>query len=258
MRTILILFSFIIANQAFGQKGLFDTLKIDATTKIIGRYPQYDKNKTYENYNFIIEEPVEIEKFVKKIKLDEEVPNSIEDPNFVITIIKNYQETGSWTINPRQQSAMTHDGHTYKFNLNQIIELHKQYPFKYNSEKKMFKSKLDFETYLAEQKNNPNFLSAYAPQFRYEGSFEIEFKKSSQFPHPKAISDYILPYIEKIVDKGEYSVTYILNDKNMNNNDQYTMTVSGPKKLFDELKIIGLKNENWHAIVESAFFFYKK
>jgi bisphosphoglycerate-independent phosphoglycerate mutase (AlkP superfamily) len=54
MRTIL--FLLIVSNQVFSQKKLFDTLKIDATTKIIGRYPQYDRDKTYEKYNFIIED----------------------------------------------------------------------------------------------------------------------------------------------------------------------------------------------------------
>lgn len=36
---------------------LFDTSKINANTKLIGRYPQYDQQKTYKSLNFIIEDP---------------------------------------------------------------------------------------------------------------------------------------------------------------------------------------------------------
>ena len=244
--------------QAYSQKKLFDTLKVDASTKIIGRYPQYDKSKTYEKYNFIIEDSIKIVEFIKNLKLGKEVENSTEDPNFKLTIVKNYDEIGSWTINPNLKSAMTHDGHTYKFNLNKLTELNKQYPFNYYHEIKVFKSKSEYEKYLAEQKKNANFLFDYGPQFKYEGSFEIEFPKNSEFPHPKAISGFLTPYIEQIVNKDDYSLGYVLNSKNMNNRDQYTMTIEGAKILFEKLKLDNLKNENWQPTVENGYFFYKK
>ena len=50
-------------NYLFSQKILFDTLTVDSTTKIIGRYPQYDKNRTFEKYNFIIEDSATILQF---------------------------------------------------------------------------------------------------------------------------------------------------------------------------------------------------
>jgi len=244
--------------QVFSQKNLFDTLKVDASTKIIGRYPHYDKSKTYEKYNFIIEDSVSIVEFISSLKLGKEVKNSTEDPSFKLTIVKNYDEIGSWTINPTLKSAMTHDGHTYEFNLNQITKLNSQYPFNYYHEIKVFKSRNEYEKYLAEQKNNSNFLFDYGPLFKYEGSFEIEFPKNSKFPHPKAISEFLTPYIEKIVNEDDYTLGYALNSKNMNNRDQYTMTIQGSKKLFEQLKLDNLKNENWQPTVEDAYFFYKK
>jgi hypothetical protein len=258
MRVSFIVILSILTMQLFGQKNLFDTLKIDPNTKIIGRYPQYDKSKTYEKYNFIIEDSTKIVEFIKKLKLGKEVENSTEDPSFKLTIVKNYDEMGSWTINPTFGSAMTHDGHTYKFDLNQIANLNTQYPFKYYHDIKVFKSRDAYEKYLAEQKNNPKFLFDYGPQFKYEGSFELEFPKNSKFLHPKAISDFLTPYIEKIVKKDDYTLGYELNSKNMNNRDQYTMTIQGPKKLFEQLKVENLKNENWQPTVEDAYFFYKK
>lgn len=250
-----ILFSF---QVVFSQKTLFDSLQIDKTTKIIGRYPQYDKTKTYRKFNFILEDSVLIADFKKMIKLGQEVPNSFENPNFWLTVVKNKVEIGSWAINPTQKSAMTHDGHTYKFDLKQIEKLNEKYPFEYEHKEIVFKNKAEYDKYLAEQKKDSTFLFVYAPQFRYEGSFEIEFKKSQEFSSPKAISDFLEPYIEKIVNSNQYHVTYELNSKNMQNRNQYTMTVTGPKILFDKLKIKNLKNENWKPTLENGWFFYKK
>lgn len=258
MKLLLAAILLCLTSPLFSQKNLFDTLQIDASTKIIGRHPQYDKSKTYEKYNFIIEDPAKIAEFVKNLKLGKEVENSTEDPSFKLTVVKNFEEIGSWTINPTLKSAMTHDGHTYEFDLTQITNLNKRYPFQYYHEVKVFKSIDEYQQYLAEQKKNPKFLFDYSPQFAYEGSFEIEFPKNATFPHPKGISEYLAPLIEKIVKKGEYSMSYSLNAKNMNNRDQYTMTIQGSKKLFEQLKLDNLKNENWQPTIEDAFFFYKK
>lgn len=258
MRKILIVISLVITSQAFGQKTLFDTLKVDSKTKIIGRYPQYDKNKTFEKYNFIIEDSTSIVEFIKTLKLGDEVKNSFENPSFKLTVIKNYDEIGSWTINPNLKSAMTHDGHTYKFDLNQITKLNETNPFDYYFENKSFSSKSEYENYLTLQKNNSKFLFDYAPQFKFEGSFTIEFKKSEHFQHPKAISEYLAPYIEKIVDADGYNLGYIFNEKNKSNREQYTMTITGPVKLFKKLKIKNLRTENWQPTVEEGYFFYSK
>jgi hypothetical protein len=258
MKLILATSFLFLTIKMFSQKNLFDTLKVDANTKIIGRYPQYDKSKTYEKYNFIIEDSGRIVEFIKSLKLGKEVENSSEDPSFQLSIVKNYDEIGSWTINPTLRSAMTHDGHTYEFDLNQITKLNREYPFNYYHEIKVFRNRIEYEKYLAKQKQKENFLFDYSPLFKYEGSFEIEFPKNSKFPHPRAISEFLEPYIEKIANKGDYSIFYELNSKNMNNQDQYTMTIQGPKKIFEQLKLDNLKSENWKPTVENAYFFYRK
>jgi hypothetical protein len=259
-RIILVMTAMMImlSNLVLGQGNLFDTLKVDRTTKIIGRYPQYDKTKTFKKYNFIIEDSTKIEDFIRNIKLGDEIENSAEEPNFRLTVIKNFGEIGTWTISPNLKSAMTHDGHTYKFDFKQIGRLNKTYPFDYWYDVKTFDNKKEYEEYLTLQKKNVNFVFDYGPEFKYEGSFQIEFPKNSKFPHPKAVSEFLTPYIEKIEKKEDYSLRYELNEKNMKNHDQYTMTIMGSKKLFDQLKLDNLKNENWKPTVEEAYFFYKK
>lgn len=247
-----------LPNLVLGQRNLFDTLKVDRTTKIIGRYPQYDRSKTFKRYNFIIEDSIKIEEFIRNIKLGSEIENSAEEPNFRLTVIKNFDEIGTWTISPNLKSAMTHDGHTYKFDFKQIARMNKTYPFDYLYKVKRFDNKNEYEEYLTIQKQNVNFLFDYGPQFKYEGSFQIEFPKNSEFPHPKAISEFLTSCIEKIEKKDGYSLRYELNEKNLKNREQYTMTILGSKRLFDQLKLDSLKSENWQPTIEEAYFFYKK
>lgn len=259
MKNLLFIFILFIANSVFSQRNVFDTLTIDKSTKIIGRYPHYDKSKKFIKYNFILEDSIDILGFIKTIKLGKEIENSGEDPNFRISVVKNHKEISGCSINPTLESANTHDGHTYKFDLNHISDLNKKYPFEYYYEKVTFKNEEEYQTYLKKQKTNPNFLFDYAPPFKYEGSFEIEFEKTRKFSSPKAISEFLYPFLDEIVDKKEYRVTYIFNERNKKNNGKsFTMTITGSKKIHENLKIKNLKNEIWKPTIESGWFFFRK
>ena len=74
MKPSFIIFFLILNVQLLGQKPLFDTLTIDPGTKIIGRYPQYDKSRAYEKYNFIIEDSTKIAEFIKKYPNNKNTP----------------------------------------------------------------------------------------------------------------------------------------------------------------------------------------
>jgi hypothetical protein len=257
MRTTLFTFFLIISISLTAQeKYIFDTSKIDASTKLIGRYPQYDKQKTYKEFNFIVDEPETIKKVIMTLLLGKEGENTIEDPDFRISIVQSFDEVETWTVNPNSNSVMS-NGHTFEFDVKKLKELAKKYPFDYKFDKIPFKSKSDYEQYLEKQKSDKMFLFDYAPQFKYEGSFEIQFPRDSKFSSPKAISDYLTPLIEKIVSKNEYRVSYILNKKNRNDQTQFTMTITGSKKIFNELKLDNSKKENWTETVEEGWFFYR-
>lgn len=254
-----ILFFLLLANSIWAtaqEKYIFDTSKVDATIKIIGRYPQYDKQKSYKKFNFIITDPETIKTVIMRMPLGKEGLNETEDPDFMISIIQKFDEVKTWTVNPTLQSVMS-NGHTYAFDVSILKELSQKYPFDYRFDKIPFNSKSDYEEYLEKQMTNATFLFDYGPQFSYEGSFDIQFPRNNRFSSPKAISDYLTPIIEKIVAEDEYRLGYILNEKNMNDQTQYTMTISGSKKLYEQLQIDNLKNENWKKTVEIGWFFYR-
>lgn len=257
MRATLFIFLLTVSISLTAQeKYIFDTAKIDATTKLIGRYPQYDKQKTYKEFNFIITDPETIKSVIMKMPLGKEGENVMEDPEFRINIVQNFDEVKTWTVNPNLKSVMS-NGHTYEFDVSILKELAKRYPFDYKFDKIPFKSKSEYEQYLEKQKFNTSFLFDYAPQFKYESSFEIQFPRNNKFSSPKAISDYLTPLVEKIVAKNEYRISYILNDKNRSDQSQFTMTITGSKKLYDQLQLDNLNKENWKETLEEGWFFYR-
>ncbi len=254
--TFFIFFLTIPISLAAQEKYIFDTSKIDTTTKLIGRYPQYDKQKTYKEFNFIITDPETIKSVIMTMPLGKEGENIGEDPEFRINVVQNFDEVKTWTVNPNLKSVMS-DGHTYEFDVKKLKELAEKYPFDYKFDKIPFSNKVDYEQYLEKQKSDKSFLFDYAPQFKYEGSFEIKFPRDNKFSSPKAISEYLTPLIEKIVLKNEYRISYILNEKNRNDQTQFTMTITGSKKIFNELQLDNLKKEYWKETVEEGWFFYR-
>jgi hypothetical protein len=257
MKTLLTSFFLTISFSLFAQEQyIFDTAKVTATTKLIGRYPQFDKEKSYKDLNFIIDDPEVIKRVIMTLPLGKEGPNTIADPNFRIIIVQDFKEIKTWIVNPNLNSVLT-NGKTFEFDVSRLKRHSKTYPFDYKFEKIVFNNKEDYQSHLEKQKADKTFLFDYAPQFKYEGSFEIQFPRNETFSSPKAISEYLTPLVEKIVSKNEYRITYTLNEKNRNDQTQFTMTITGSKKLYNELQVDNLKKENWSNTIEEGWFFYR-
>ena len=242
----------------FGQEKLmFDITKIDSTTKLIGRYPLYDKQKTHKSLNFIVEDVETIKAMIKALPLGSEDDNIVEDPGFEIALIRNYVEEKSWSVNPSFNSVRN-GGKTFSFDIKRLKKLSKKYPFDYKFEMIAFKDKAVYDSFLNKQRLDKSFLFSYDPPFgALEGSFELEFPRNDPFSSPKAISEYLRPIIEKLVSSDQYSVSYSLNEKNMQNQTQFTMTIAGSKKLYNDLQLEGFKKGEWQPIVKQGYFFYK-
>lgn len=236
----------------------FEIEKVNDSTKIVAYGEFLDENG--KDFNFIIEKPDEIRKFISGIKYGEKVYNVHSQESIEIHLIQDYQDITSLNIVPKHQRVFTNNGYSYQFDLNQLNSWRDKYhSLKFIRKGLNFKNIKEFEEFLSSQKQNPNFLYSSRPVFRYEGSFEIEFPKNNVFKNPQAIMDYLKPLIEKIEpDQNKFEMTYELNDKNVTNKDQYTIRISGSKQLFDNLKVDNYKNSNWTLIVENATFYYKK
>ncbi|MDF3027171.1 MAG: hypothetical protein K0S23_1478 [Fluviicola sp.] len=232
--------------------------KVDDSTKIVAYGGFLDENG--KDFNFIIEKPDEIKEFISGIEYGEKVYNVFSEESIEIHVVQNYQDITSLTVIPKYKRVFTNNGYSYQFDLNQLNSWRKKYhSLKYTYKGMDFKTREEFEQFLSIQKQNPDFLYSSRPAFRYEGSFEIQFPKNEKFKNPQAIMDYLKPIINEVEpDEEKYGMSYILGDKNFNNSDQYTITISGSKRIFNELKVDNYKKSNWVLTVENAIFYYKE
>ena len=199
--TILFLCLLSSINLLSQEKFIIDTLTINENTKLIGRCHEISNKKPYNKLGFIIEDPNEIKKYVKIFAVLEEAPPALEIL-FEITIVQDFEEVSAWLVNLNHNSVSA-DGELYKFNVKKILGLNTKYPFQYRAEVKEFKTKEEYTTYLAKQKTDKNFLFDYAPEFEYEGEFEVVFptKKKTFENFDKLfyqISNYLKPRINMI------------------------------------------------------------
>lgn len=258
---LLLLISLISSKSLFSQnKFQIDLSKIDNDSKLIGRYPHFDREKTYRKWNFIIDNPDVIKKIVEKLQYGSEVENKFERNSFYVELIQNHKSNILFSIHPTHNSIQI-DGHSYSFDIESISSLNKKYPFIYSWVKKEFKSENEYKSFLNEQLKNPNYLFDYKPLFKFEGSFDIMFPKSEQFPNLNAIYDYLNQKIEILeISKDTYRIGYSLTGINVTDKSQFTMTIECSKILFDklELELATLKKGNWGNTVETGIFFYKE
>lgn len=231
--------------------------RVDDSTKIIAYGGFLDENG--RDFNFIIEKPDEIKKFISEIKYGEKVFNVFSENSIEVHLIQDYKNITSLNIIPQYKRVFANDGYSYKFDLNQLNAWREKYhQLKYFYKGMNFKTKDEFDKFLVSQKQNPDFLYCTRPAFRYEGSFDIQFPKTKKFHNPQAIMDYIEPMIAKIEqDKEKYSLSYVLDERN-SDDSKFVITISTYKKMFETLKIDDYKNTNWVLNVENAIFYYRK
>ncbi len=253
---------FIFFLSSFFIKGdvpkFYDTGLVNDSTKIIVKGGGLDENG--QNLHFIIEKPEEIIEFISELKYGEPIGNVFSEKSIEIHLIQDYRNITSLNINPEYKRVFTNNGHSYRFDLNQLSVWRKKYPqVKYSAKGVNFKNEEEFETFLNAQKQNPNFLYSSYPAFKYEGSFEIEFPKNDMFNSPQAVMNYLKPFIEKLEpDQDKFGMSYELDDKNFNDRNQYTITISGSKQIFEKLRVDDYQNVNWKITIENASFYYRK
>ncbi|KMQ64910.1 hypothetical protein ACM46_11925 [Chryseobacterium angstadtii] len=242
-----ILFIILALSQiVHGQNKLFksDNLTDTDSVKIIGMYPKWDKNKSYEKYNFLITDKKVIDSLIESVEYAEPTKNISEQNNFSIILTKGNKVINRWSISPKFTNINI-NGSSRQFDISIVDNLSKKYFFKYIWYEKEFKNEKEFSKFNAEILKQEKTLYVNKPIFVYEGSFELQFPKNETFPHPKAIDEYLRPQIEKIVKEKKFSISYKLDEFNMKNRDQYTITVEGPYFLFTDLKEKNSKKGKW-------------
>jgi hypothetical protein len=235
---------------------VFENLNLNENMRLIGMYPHYDDDRTFEKYNFIIEDIKTLDSITKIIIKGKEISNQSSRNEFTIRLFDGNKKLQTWSFNPKHSYIRT-DGKSYEFDANQILDLTKKFGFKYTYRKKHFSSQKEFDKEYSKLKVDNNFLFVYKPDFRYEGTFEVKYPKTEKLKHPKAISQYLRSKIGEIRNDNEYRVYYVFNDYNRKNSNQFTMTIESDSGLFKSFNDNNGEIKNWKANEYTATIFFK-
>lgn len=235
---------------------LFDQEFINDTIKLIGMDAHYDENRTYQKYNFFITDKKVIDSLIRTVKYGSRTRNIMEHDNFSLIVTKNNRIVDRWSISPKFSNINT-DGSPNFFDIDILASLSERFPMKYKYYNKVFFSTEQYGHFEDSMLLKKNTLFIYRPDFRYEGSFEVEFPKNKDFPDARKAIEYINKILEKKTDKSKFSAVYALTGYNLNNQNQITITISSPKWIFDEFNDGKAQKKSWTSAENDAIIFEK-
>jgi hypothetical protein len=251
-----LIFSLIFSNSFSQESLVFENLELNENMRLIGMYPHYDEEKTFENYNFIIEDLKVLDSITKIIRKGKEVMNQSTRNEFDIRLFDGDKKIQTWSFNPKY-SYIRIDGKSYEFDAKQILDLTEKFGFKYSFSRKSYQKQEEFDKDYENIKSDPNLLFVYNPNFKFAGTFEVKFLKSGKFKHPKAISQYLRKKIGDVKKEDEYRVFYVANEYNRKNPNQYTMTIESDFELFEWFNDKDGEKKGWIPNEYSAAIFVK-
>lgn len=233
---------------------LFDQQFLNDTVKLIGMDSPYDENRTYQKYSFFITDKTVIDSLIKTVRYGERARNIMENDNFSLIVTKNNKIVDRWSISPKFNNINT-DGSPNIFDIGILDALSSRFPMKYNYYKKVFSSAEQYKSFENSVLLKDNTLFIYKPDFRYEGSFDVEFPKNKEFPDARKAIEYIDKILEKKIDKSKFSAVYVLTEYNLNNQNQITIKISSPRWVFNEFNDKTVQKKSWTSAENDAMIF---
>ena len=123
MKISITIFFLHISFISFTQESLvFEDLELNENMRLIGMYSHYDKKKTFEKYNFIIEDLKVLDSITRIIHKGKEVFNQSTLDEVSIRLFDGNKKIRTWSFNPKLKFIRT-NGKSYEFDASQIEEL---------------------------------------------------------------------------------------------------------------------------------------
>lgn len=258
MRLIVLSIFLLFSNFFYGQeKKMFEDIQITDSMVLIGIYPEADKDKTYEKYDFLISDVKILDSLSNVITYGEVVPNFFEWQGISILLLKNNEIVKRWSVSPKYNNILF-NGIYYKFNIDILKKISNKHHFYYDSFKKEFKTKNEFELFYNEIMKDKTFIFMYKPIFDYDGTFDLHFTNKNEFHSPKEISDYIKPKLDEIANKEKFIVMYDPSHNKMGNPDGYKMTIKCKYEIFTKFKDDKSIKKEWVPDKYIAYIFKKQ
>ncbi|MBS7331973.1 hypothetical protein [Faecalibacter bovis] len=244
-------------NIVQAQQTLIDKVNFDEKTILVGMAADYNTDKSYEKYNFFINDAKSISGIKLNLEHGYELENKVTDSNhFMIYAIKDRKIVDQWLVNPRLYNVFN-NGIAYSFDADKLENIAKQFPFEYEIELKTFKSEKEYLKAKKAIDLDQKVFLLYEPVFDYEGTFEVSIKKDETFKTPADAETYLRDLV-KPTTKKNVIITYALNEKNLKDPSQMTMIVAGPEEVYKKIKIVGHEKSEWKPEIFEATVVRKK
>ena len=257
IKKLLLVFTLFASMISFAQQVIIDKLNLDDNSILVGLASDYNTDKSFDKYNFIIDNQSKLKDIKLNFEHGYELDNKVTDENhFMIYVVKDRKIVDQWLVNPKLYNVF-YNGIAYSFDADKLEEIAAKYPLKVAYERQSFKNEKEFKKAKKGLDQDESILIMYEPSFVFEGSFEVSLPKDELITSAEKAEEYINNLVKPLTKK-EYSVSYALNEKNLMDRSQFTIAVTGPKAVYDKIKLDKGEKGEWVPEVYEAFIAKKK
>jgi len=247
MRSILVFLFLIIAASTNGQvESIFKDYHFDNSYTLLSISPNIKGRLLYSEYCFILKDLSDLQKVKSSWIIKKKGENLFDASPITVCLIKDKSLVEIWTFSPKYNTISV-DGDEYLFNPQLLKNLSKKFPFNYSQHIDTVKTKNDYKLFIQKIKSNPKFVFEYGePDFKYEGTFNIEFKVDKKINSPDAAIKSLKEQLKKMGKAYKYSVSYLpFSESNSNQSARITLTVESNKDLYNDLKNGAFVKGSW-------------
>lgn len=235
---------------------MIDAKNVDASTKVYGMASLSDEAKTYNKYNFSLENSTAIQFAKPLLEYGYQSSNmQAQDNGFMVYMVKDKKIVDQWLINPIFYNVFR-DGVAYTYDADKLAVIADKYPLIFSEDKRQFKTEKEYQKQRQALFADPYNLIIDEPDFTYEGYFEVQFPKNEQFKNVEAVDAYLRPIVEKLTKK-KFNVSYSLSEKNIMDRNQFTMTIASEENVYKKIKLDNLQKGNWQSFTYEATIYRK-
>lgn len=236
---------------------IIDKVKFDNGTILVGMASDYNQDKTYDKYNFYIDNIQKIEGIKLELEHGYELSNKVTDQNhFMIYAIKDRKIIDQWLINPRLHNVFN-NGIAYSYDADKLQRIAEKFPFEYEVERRNYTNEKEYKKNLKTLNADRSVFLLYEPNFEFDGTFEVSIKKDEKFKNATDAELHLRELAKKITKKNVV-ISYALNEKNLRDASQMTMIVAGPKDLYNKMELNGFEKTEWKSEIFEAIIVRKK
>jgi len=257
IKHILLIASLGFSSVVFSQQTLIDKVTFDSKTVLVGMANDYNTDKTYDQYNFFLDDASKIENIKLNLEYGYELNEKVTDSNhFMIYAIKDRKIIDQWLVNPKLYNVF-HNGIAYSFDADKLQAIAEKHPLKFEVENKQYKNQKEFIKAKKELEKDTSIFLMYEPEFNYEGSFEISLKRTDEISDAQKAEEYLRNIASKITKK-KVLISYALSEKNIMDPSQFTMIVAGDESIYSKFKVDDATISEWKPEINEAIIVKKK